>query len=971
MIRFNSTNGNNSATITESSTSGNYSFNKTTLIEEGQKIISTFSIKNKGQQYPGLAVIEISSDDDSVKEKKWLDEKTKVLQAGITKVISTYAARRCDRVVIVSSTKYEIYGEPGYTVDIKDYLIVNSSEGLDTQPYTDQIVLGYKSTNENIKINSQGILTLVGESAFIDVYVKNVGDNNCIRFYVEGIDAVKNEQELRLALSTHIGTIYIGADITITETGGELDISRSVTIEGNGFNITGDLRYSKGADSSVLKDINVTGNIIIDVLGGSVTIDNVTVNRNIVDPGNPYNITIISGGVNSIHLKGVTVDLLNIYGICRVCLEECVKTGTGCIMDNINMGNPSRSRLKNEYRKQADIDNMKISFKEVYRQAEEIILEAVKAEITNVDIYEPAEVILAQEELPITGDYDAVVDTVTVHGGADNTDVTVNSRGLIKNVGIQADDADTTVDTGGKIEKISVEADNSSVTTNTGGEINSVDIEGSGTRVEVDEDSRIGNVYVNGDNASITGSGEAGIELGPDVHVLPSVEGCIISGSTAEVSKSIGLNYALSLSNIDTINMAAGTYYTDTFEITRPLTVRGANYKDEEGKYITQTTIKRTQSQLIDVDSILEKVCPIIYAHNCHDVNISWITFHRDEKAGSAVLFNGEDSFNNGMVTDCKIIGIPGPPTGVVGLDLYFALADICGAQNIRFERNIIEEEILTSRYYDIGIGIDNNINNLVIVDNIIVSFIHGIYECGNSGSSEIRGNTINNCLVSIGCYEIEGINEIRENIVIGYREGIAGIQCRKTKDSLIIGNSLTSCFHGIYCYATDNVEIENNRIYNNKTGVYLYNIQGSMKNNILYNNLIGLKYNKEVAFYATHNYWGTEDITTVDIQGIVIYAPYYLDEGMTILSIPVDSITVTSEGDVDTIRVDETLQMYANILPEEATIKAVEWSVSNGTAVIKQSGELTAGAAGTVIVKAGAKDGSRVEGIKEITITE
>ena len=80
--------------------------------------------------------------------------------------------------------------------------------------------------------------------------------------------------------------------------------------------------------------------------------------------------------------------------------------------------------------------------------------------------------------------------------------------------------------------------------------------------------------------------------------------------------------------------------------------------------------------------------------------------------------------------------------------------------------------------------------------------------------------------------------------------------------------------------------------------------------------------------------------------------------------AIPVLSITVSSQNSASTITTKGgTLQMAANILPENATDKTVTWAVTNGTgsATINASGLLTAVSDGTVKVKAIAKDGSNV----------
>lgn len=91
-------------------------------------------------------------------------------------------------------------------------------------------------------------------------------------------------------------------------------------------------------------------------------------------------------------------------------------------------------------------------------------------------------------------------------------------------------------------------------------------------------------------------------------------------------------------------------------------------------------------------------------------------------------------------------------------------------------------------------------------------------------------------------------------------------------------------------------------------------------------------------------------------------------DEGMA--DITVESITINGASAITTK--GGTAQMTAVVLPENATNKAVVWSVTNGTgkAIISPSGLLTAVSNGTVTVKATAQDGSGVEGTKAVTIS-
>lgn len=86
----------------------------------------------------------------------------------------------------------------------------------------------------------------------------------------------------------------------------------------------------------------------------------------------------------------------------------------------------------------------------------------------------------------------------------------------------------------------------------------------------------------------------------------------------------------------------------------------------------------------------------------------------------------------------------------------------------------------------------------------------------------------------------------------------------------------------------------------------------------------------------------------------------------------PVTSITVTSANDSTTISTaGGTLQMSATVLPVDATIATVTWSVIDGTghAIISETGLLTAVLSGTVTVRASANDGSGIYGEFIVTL--
>ena len=85
----------------------------------------------------------------------------------------------------------------------------------------------------------------------------------------------------------------------------------------------------------------------------------------------------------------------------------------------------------------------------------------------------------------------------------------------------------------------------------------------------------------------------------------------------------------------------------------------------------------------------------------------------------------------------------------------------------------------------------------------------------------------------------------------------------------------------------------------------------------------------------------------------------------------PVTNVTSITISGAKDIKVGDSLQLTAAVKPDNATNKAVSWSISSGSsyATISDSGKLTAKAAGTVKVKATAKDGSGKSGTVTITV--
>jgi uncharacterized protein YjdB len=88
--------------------------------------------------------------------------------------------------------------------------------------------------------------------------------------------------------------------------------------------------------------------------------------------------------------------------------------------------------------------------------------------------------------------------------------------------------------------------------------------------------------------------------------------------------------------------------------------------------------------------------------------------------------------------------------------------------------------------------------------------------------------------------------------------------------------------------------------------------------------------------------------------------------------AIPVSSISISGAGGSTVISVNKgTLQLSAQVMPSNATIKSVTWSIINGTgqATVSGTGLVTAVSGGTVTARATAADGSGVYGSLALTI--
>ena len=108
-------------------------------------------------------------------------------------------------------------------------------------------------------------------------------------------------------------------------------------------------------------------------------------------------------------------------------------------------------------------------------------------------------------------------------------------------------------------------------------------------------------------------------------------------------------------------------------------------------------------------------------------------------------------------------------------------------------------------------------------------------------------------------------------------------------------------------------------------------------------------------------------------IWDVALSAAEVIQLGGFASNVLVTGINVTGTGGISVIETQSgTLQMIAEVLPEDATNKVVAWSVTEGTggATISDDGLLTAVKNGTVTVNATSTDGSNIVGSTVITIS-
>ncbi|MEN8156891.1 MAG: Ig-like domain-containing protein [Bacteroidota bacterium] len=111
----------------------------------------------------------------------------------------------------------------------------------------------------------------------------------------------------------------------------------------------------------------------------------------------------------------------------------------------------------------------------------------------------------------------------------------------------------------------------------------------------------------------------------------------------------------------------------------------------------------------------------------------------------------------------------------------------------------------------------------------------------------------------------------------------------------------------------------------------------------------------------------------TVNVVATARDGSSYTAEFELLITALVTSIKVTGEENATTVNMQDTLQMNALVMPEDATVSEVSWSVvsETGEATVNEKGLLTGVEAGTVIVMAFAQDESGIFGALQVEVMD
>ncbi|KYH34413.1 hypothetical protein CLTEP_16460 [Clostridium tepidiprofundi DSM 19306] len=197
----------------------------------GQKVITTFYIENiaNTDSKDGLAILQISFDDDYTLNKKWFSEKNFVLPLQSIKILTSHTACLNIRIIVVLPKKGILYVEPSTVVDIKKNLKIINSENSGEEQYLKQATLGYVSDNENMPVDDDGIIKIPykSERAKISVYDKNLSKK----------DSLNNDNHIEFVVQNYKGNKRVIFDGIVEFKDGRAVVPIKIDERGE-FNIT-------------------------------------------------------------------------------------------------------------------------------------------------------------------------------------------------------------------------------------------------------------------------------------------------------------------------------------------------------------------------------------------------------------------------------------------------------------------------------------------------------------------------------------------------------------------------------------------------------------------------------------------------------------------------------------------------------------------------------------------------------------
>ncbi len=155
-------------------------------------------------------------------------------------------------------------------------------------------------------------------------------------------------------------------------------------------------------------------------------------------------------------------------------------------------------------------------------------------------------------------------------------------------------------------------------------------------------------------------------------------------------------------------------------------------------------------------------------------------------------------------------------------------------------------------------------ISNTIIGKTVGVSFnfINNSYAT-NDYNAKVENNTIINCITGVGVGESQGTIQIYGNLISGATDAIKvanSTAAVSIQHNLVMNNTC-----GIY--VGNQVAIRDNTIYNNTVGIlYATTAQSLISyNNIMNNTQYNFETTSSSSLEATYNFWGTQDIPTIN----------------------------------------------------------------------------------------------------------